>query len=142
MDLQGVFQAAKRIVARTYGPFRATPDGITVEQGLIEEGRAGYTRSTIPTHTEDGEIVLDEQAHPEKIAIDEGLVKHDPTAAGKVLVHELIEWRAAEELPAVDVRDGKTDTVAEFGENHICRELNDEVGEAVCDVEWGRQYDT
>lgn len=137
------FQYGKEVVSKSFGDFENEPDDYDTEEGLLEQDVGGYTASTIDVLEEDGDITLiSEDASPQRIVIDEGLVNDDPEAAGKTTVHELLEWRAAEELSGAQVRDGNTDFIAEFNENYVCVETNNEAGEVVCDVNWSRDYGT
>lgn len=141
-NLDTCFSTGKEIVSEAYGDFQNEPEEFGTEKGLIEEATGGYTRSTIPT-TEQGRIIFqDDDAIPQEIVLDETLVNEYPRVACKTLLHELAEWRSAEEVHSNDVIDGNTDVFAEMVEGHLCRETNEQVGEEICTDEWLKEYET
>lgn len=137
------FEHGKEVVRDSFGDFKNEPEEFEVEEGLLDQDVGGYTASTIDVLEQDDDITLiGSEAEPQRIVIDKDLVEEDPKAAGKTTVHELLEWRAAEELSGAQVREGNTDFIAEFNENYVCVETNNEAGEVVCDVDWSRDYNT
>lgn len=141
-QLERAFRAGKEVVAERHGEFNDEPEDFELQSGLLENHMAAHTQSSIPTDREGAVLIYDSDAYPHTITVDEELAETYPDRATKSLLHELYEWRAAEVMPSDEVLRGNTDYVAEFNENSICREVNERLGEEVCDVSWNSEYDT
>jgi hypothetical protein len=104
----------------------------------MDQGMAAGTQMTIPM--EDDEPG---DPQPHTIVVDKDLRREHPKRAVKSgIAHELLEWRASEEMTAEEIWNGDSDTVAEFNENQVCREINARVGEEVCEVQWNSRIDS
>lgn len=141
MELDKCFTTGISVIEETYGEFEEKPE--EYEEERLSSDKYGKTASVIDAKKKDGEIVVTSpDAEPHRIIIDEEIVNNSPKGACNTLLHELLEWRAAEELHASQVMESETDTVASFNESHICREVNNKHDENVCDTEWNRKFDT
>lgn len=138
-ELEECFRVGKKRIAAAYGTFDKEPDGWDSESGLLDHDMAGYTQSNIPREQNGAISMVSSDAEPERIAIDESLNK--PQSC-RVLLHELLEWRAAEVMHSDEVLKGDTDHAASFAENHICDEVNSELGDGTCDMDFARDLDT
>lgn len=140
MTLDRCFDLGMEVMQDRYGAFKHEPSWKRVP-GLIEEDRAnGYTKSRIPREQHGNVVLIDDDAIPMEIGLDESLVEKHPKKACKTLAHELVEWRAAERMPSVQVHNDKTDYVAEFAEDGICRDINERADAEICDTEWSSEY--
>lgn len=131
-------------VESSYGEFDERPKEYKLED-LLDGGEFAKTESHIPVRKEEHEgsdiQIRSDNAVPQEIVLDERMVDEAPRGACNSLLHELLEWRAAEEMNSAKVIDSDTHDVAAFNENHICREVNS-MGEDVCMEEWNLKYDT
>lgn len=141
-NIERAFETGIEIIEESHGEFETRPSGWEEKSGLLSEGMAAYTQSTIPSETEGGLTMYDQSANPHTIAVDRELMRDYPERATKSLLHELWEWHAAENMPSEQVMSGHTDLVAEYNENSLCRQVNERLGEPVCDVTWNNDYDT
>lgn len=139
-QLDRCFEIGKSVVADRYGSFANEPTSWESVDGLLEKGTNGYTDSKITTERRGHVLLIDEDARPKEIGLAATLVEERPKAACKTLGHELMEWRAAEQMASPDVIASNTDYVAEFAEDSICREINEEAGEEICDVGWSSEH--
>lgn len=128
------FEVGKEVISERYGDFKEEPKSFDTESGLVENDMGAYTKMNFP---KSGEGYGDPQ--PNQIVVDEDLSDKETT---KSLVHELIEWRAIEELSKEEVLEERTHTIASYNENTICREVNERAGEEICDVSWNRNLNT
>lgn len=142
-ELEDAFEVGKEVLQERYGDFEEEPKDFTLEDGLMENSMAAHTRSRVPMKENGSRLVIYSQnAKPQEITIDEDLAEQHPTKAAKSLLHELFEWRAAEEMVSDDVLASRTHYIAEFNENALCRDVNEEIGEEVCDAGWNNDYQT
>ena len=141
--VEDAFEVGKDLVSERYGNFKEEPESFTVESGLLAENKAAHTRAFVGTEKVGSKIVMyDGSGTPKEITVDEDLIKEHPDKATKSLIHELFEWRAIEELPTDTMWGGVSHEIAQFNENALCRDVNEEMGEEVCMVEWNQGYDT
>ncbi len=148
--MEDAFEIGKEIVEERHGEFKNKPEEFHFKSGLLEQSMAAHTQSTIPMNTISGDgennagtvVFYSKEAEPHTITVDEHLANHHPEKATKSLLHELYEWRAAEVMPSDQVLQGNTDFIAEFNENSLCREVNERLGNEVCDESWNNEYET
>lgn len=133
------FEVGKSVIEDEFGEYRDPPEDFRRESGLMDQGIAAHTRASIDADETDRMVIYDPDAEPQEIVVEEDL---EPEQSGKSLIHELIEWRAVEEMGSVHTLESNTHHVAQFTENSVCRKTNERAGQRVCDSSWNRAYST
>lgn len=140
--MDDAFAVGKEVIQERFGSYQDEPDDFSLESGLLDEGRAAHTDITFSTDNQGAVTFFDKNAQPNGIVVDQDLHNRAPEDATKSLIHELLEWHVIERMPSDEVMEGSSHTVAKYADKSVCREVNNRIGEEVCNPDWNAKYDS